>query len=71
MCNNCVTRGVFFLRLRSLVSLISELTDFLLSKTKLEKTADILQFPREMASEERAKKFHTDEATLPKITLCI
>ena len=75
-CNNCVTRGVFFfLRLRSLVFLISELRDCPLSKTKPEKTADILRrhhwFPREMASGKWALKVHTDDATLPKTPSCI
>ena len=35
-----------------------------------EKTADILRrhhwFPREMTSEKRAQKFHTDDVSLPR-----
>ena len=58
-CVTIVSREVFFpLRLCSLMSLITELRDCPLSKTKLEKTA---WFPREMASQERAKKFRTDD----------
>ena len=72
MCNNCVTRGDFSLCLCSLVSLISELRDCPLSKTKPEKTAEILRryhwFPREITSEERAEKFLTDDSTLPRFS---
>ena len=71
ICVTIMSREVFFfLRLRSLVSLISELRDCLLSKTKPEKRAEILRryqwFPREISCEERAEKFHTDDATLPR-----
>ena len=70
-CVTIVSRKVFFsLRLCSLVSLISELRDCPLSKTKPEKIAEILPryhwFPREISCEERAEKFHTDDATLPR-----
>ena len=40
-----------------------------------EKTADILRcqhwFQREMKSEERVQKFHTDEVSLPRLRLLI
>ena len=75
-CVTIVSQEVFFfLRLCGFVSLISELRDCPLCKTKPEKTAEILRryhwFPREITSEERAEKFHTDDATLPITWLCI
>ena len=53
-CVTIVSREVFFsLHLCSLVSLISELKQSLTKQ------------PREISSEKRAEKFHTDDATLP------
>ena len=72
-CVTIVSREVFFfLRLCGFVSLISELRDCPLYKTKPKKTAEILRryhwLPRETSCEERAEKFHTDDATLPRFS---